>query len=131
MRYGFYGRNFEDFAAVEENERLNKTFGIVAHTELLLPNQSSISISLQERVISKSKPGVYYMYLWTQYRGHCYPDQLLARITVKDTGITVDPATSINACNDERHVRHEKHVRKNGRNAKPECLRRQNGKTRY
>ena len=94
--YGFYGRNFEDFAAVEENERLNKTFGIVAHTELLLPNQSSISISLQERVISKSKPGVYYMYLWTQYRGHCYPDQLLARITVKDTGITVDPATSIN-----------------------------------
>lgn len=101
--YGFYGRNFEDFAAVEENERLNKTFGIVAHTELLLPNQSSISISLQERVISKSKPGVYYMYLWTQYRGHCYPDQLLARITVKDTGITVDPATSINACNDERY----------------------------
>ena len=100
--YGFYGRNFEDFAAVEENERLNKTFGIVAHTELLLPNQSSISISLQERVISKSKPGVYYMYLWTQYRD-CYPDQLLARITVKDTGITVDPATSINACNDERY----------------------------
>ena len=101
--YGFYGRNFEDFAAVEENQRLNNTFGIVAHTELLLPNQSSISISLQERVISKSKPGVYYMYLWTQYRGHCYPDQLLARITVKDTGITVDPATSINACNDERY----------------------------
>ena len=101
--YGFYGRNFKDFAAVEENERLNNTFGIVASTELLLPKQSSISISLQERVISKSNPGIYYMYLWTQYRGHCYPDQLLARITVKDTGITVDPATSINACNDERY----------------------------
>ena len=101
--YGFYGRNFKDFAAVEENERLNNTFGIVAPTELLLPKQSSISISLQERVISKSNPGIYYMYLWTQYRGHCYPDQLLARITVKDTGITVDPATSINACNDERY----------------------------
>ena len=101
--YGFYGRNFEDFAAVEENERLNKTFGIVAHTELLLPNQSSISISLQERVISKSKPGVYYMYLWTQYEGYCYPDQLLARIKVTDTDITVDPATSRNSCNDERY----------------------------
>ena len=101
--YGFYGRNFKDFAAVEENERLNNTFGIVASTELLLPKQSSISISLQERVISKSNPGIYYMYLWTQYRGHCYPDQLLARITVKETDIIVDPATSINACNDERY----------------------------
>ena len=98
--YGFYGRYFDDFTAVEENERLNKTFGIVASTELLPADQSSISISLQEGVISKtkSKPGVYYMYLWTQYNGYCYPDQLLARITVKGTGITVDPATSVNSC---------------------------------
>ena len=98
--YGFYGRYFDDFTAVKENERLNNTFGIVASTELLPADQSSISISLQEGVISKtkSKPGVYYMYLWTQYNGYCYPDQLLARITVKGTGITVDPATSVNSC---------------------------------
>ena len=96
--YGFYGRYFDDFTAVEENERLNKTFGIVASTELLPADQSSISISLPERVISKSNPGIYYMYLWTQYNGYCYPDQLLARITVKGTGITVDPATSVNSC---------------------------------
>lgn len=101
--YGFYGRAFENFTAVKKNEELHKTFGIVAYTELLLPMQSSISISLQEGVISKRKPGVYYMYLWTQYNGHCYPDQLLAKITVTDTDITVDPATSINACNDERY----------------------------
>lgn len=100
--YGFYGRDFEDFEAVKKNEAQN-TFGIVAYTELLLPNQSSISISLQEGVISESKPGVYYMYLWTQYNGHCYPDQLLAKITVTDTDITVDPATSRNACNDARY----------------------------
>ena len=96
--YGFYGKDFKDFAAVEENN----TFGIVAYTKLLLPEQSSISISLREEVISKSKPGVYYMYLWTQYNGHCYPDQLLARITVTDADITVDPATSRNACNNAR-----------------------------
>lgn len=100
--YGFYGRDFEDFEAVKKNEA-QKTFGIVASTELLPTNQSSISISLQEGVISESKPGVYYMYLWTQYNGHCYPDQLLARITVTDTDITVDPATSRNSCNDERY----------------------------
>ena len=100
--YGFYGRDFEDFEAVKKNEAQN-TFGIVASTELLPTNQSSISISLQEGVISESKPGVYYMYLWTQYNGHCYPDQLLARITVTDTDITVDPATSRNACNDARY----------------------------
>ena len=38
------------------------------------------------------------MYLWTQYNGYCYPDQLLARITVTETDIIVDPATSLNAC---------------------------------
>ena len=102
--YGFYGRDFKDFAAVEENERLNNTFGIVAYTaELLHPNKRSISISLQEGLISKSNPGVYYMYLWTQYEGYCYPDQLLARIKVTDTDITVDPATSRNSCNDEKY----------------------------
>ena len=101
--YGFYGGRFSDFAAVEEDDNNNSTFGIVAYTELLRPRQYSISISLQEEVISKSKPGVYYMYLWTQYEGYCYPDQLLARIKVTDTDITVDPATSINACNDEKY----------------------------
>ena len=101
--YGFYGRAFENFTAVKKNEELHKTFGIVAYTELLHPNKRSISISLPERVISKSNPGVYYMYLWTQYEGYCYPDQLLARIKVTDTDITVDPATSRNSCNDERY----------------------------
>ncbi|MBD9082223.1 MAG: LysM peptidoglycan-binding domain-containing protein [Lachnospiraceae bacterium] len=101
--YGFYGKKFKNFAAVNENDRLNSTFGIVAHTDLLPTDQSSISISLPERVIYKSNPGIYYIYLWTQYKGYCYPDQLLARITVTETGITVDPATSINACNDERY----------------------------
>ena len=101
--YGFYGGKFRDFAAVEEDDNKNSTFGIVACTDLLPTGQSSISISLQERVISKSNPGVYYMYLWTQYEGYCYPDQLLARIKVTDTDITVDPATSRNSCNDERY----------------------------
>ena len=101
--YGFYGGRFRNFAAVKEDDKLNSTFGIVAHTNLLPTDQSSISISLPERVISKSKPGIYYMYLWTQYKGYCYPDQLLARIKVTDTDITVDPATSRNSCNDERY----------------------------
>lgn len=101
--YGFYGKKFKNFAAVNENDRLNRTFGIVAHTDLLPTDQNSISISLPERVISKSNPGIYYIYLWTQYKGYCYPDQLLARIKVTDTDITVDPATSRNSCNDERY----------------------------
>ena len=96
--YGFYGRDFNDFTAVKENENLYNTFGIVAHTALLPTRQSSISISLEEGVISKIYPGVYYMYLWTQYNRQCYPDQLLARITVTGTDITVDPATNVNAC---------------------------------
>ena len=101
--YGFYRGRFRNFAAVKEDDKLNSTFGIVANTDLLPTDQSSISISLPERVISKSKPGIYYMYLWTQYKGYCYPDQLLARIKVTDTDITVDPATSRNSCNDARY----------------------------
>ena len=96
--YGFYGGKFWDFAAVKKDDEENSTFGIVAYTELLCPEQYSISISLPKEVISKSKPEVYYMYLWTQYNGYCYPDQLLARITVTKTDIIVDPATSLNAC---------------------------------
>ena len=60
--YGFYGGRFRDFVAVEEDDNKNSTFGIVAYTaELLHPNKRSISISLPERVISKSNPGDYYM----------------------------------------------------------------------
>lgn len=94
---GFYGADFDNFDEVKEKDEKDHTFEIIASTSKLTPIDT-ISISLQKGVISKSEQGVYYMYLWTQYNGHCYPDQLLARITVKGTGITVDPATSVNSC---------------------------------
>ena len=96
--YGFYGDQFYDFDKVKEKDNDSKIFGIIDSSPKLT-RMDAISISLQEGVISKSKLGVYYMYLWTQYRGYCYPDQLLAKITVTDTGIKVDPATNVNACN--------------------------------
>ena len=94
---GFYGADFYDFDEVKEKDDKEHTFRIIASTSNLTPIDT-ISISLKEGVISKSKPGAYYMYLWTQYNGTCYPDQLLARITVTETKITVDPATNVNAC---------------------------------
>lgn len=94
---GFYGADFYDFDEVKEKDDKEHTFGIIASTSNLTPIDT-ISISLKEGVISKSKPRAYYMYLWTQYNGTCYPDQLLARITVTETKITVDPATNVNAC---------------------------------
>lgn len=94
---GFYGADFYDFDEVKEKDEKEHTFRIIASTSNLTPIDT-ISISLKEGVISKSKPGAYYMYLWTQYNGTCYPDQLLARITVTETKITVDPATNVNAC---------------------------------
>ena len=100
---GFYGGKFKTFDKVREEDTENGTFGIIAYTDLLTTSQSSISISLGEGTISTSTSGVYYMYLWTQYEGYCYPDQLLSRITVTDTDITVDPATSTNACNNAKY----------------------------
>ena len=95
---GFYGSRFNNFDAVKKEDETNHTFGIIAYTQKLT-RSNKISIALDEGKISKSTPGVYYMYLLTQYNGTCYPDQLLSRITVTGTDITVDPATSINACN--------------------------------
>lgn len=97
---GFYGAKFADFDAVINEDKNNHTFGIQAYTQKIIQG-NTISISVDEGKISKSNPGVYYMYLWTQYpqyNGTCYPDQLLAKITVTETKITVDPATNVNAC---------------------------------
>ena len=96
---GFYGSQFNNLDAVKEKDKDSHTFGIIACTQKLTQG-NTISISVDKGKISTSNPGIYYMYLWTQYSGHCYPDQLLARITVTETNITVDPATSVNACND-------------------------------
>ena len=97
--WGFYGAEFDDFDEVKEKDEKEHTFGIIAFTQKIIPGEE-ISILVGKETISKSNPGVYYMYLWTRYNGTCYPDQLLAKITVTDTDITVDPATSVNACND-------------------------------
>ena len=98
---GVYGSRFNNFDAVKEEDQNNHTFEIIAYTQKLTQG-NTISISVDQGKISTSNPGVYYMYLWTQYSGHCYPDQLLAKITVTETNITVDPATSVNACKDTR-----------------------------
>lgn len=98
---GVYGSRFNNFDAVKEEDQNNHTFEIIAYTQKLT-QENTISISVDQGKISTSNQGVYYMYLWTQYSGHCYPDQLLAKITVTETNITVDPATSVNACKDTR-----------------------------
>lgn len=98
---GVYGSRFNNFDAVKEEDQNNHTFKIIAYTQKLTQG-NTISISVDQGKISTSNQGVYYMYLWTQYSGHCYPDQLLAKITVTETNITVDPATSVNACKDTR-----------------------------
>ena len=95
--WGFYGSRFDNFDAVINEDKNNHTFGIIAYTQKIIPGEE-ISILVSEGTIPKSTPGVYYMYLWTRYNRTCYPDQLLAKITVTDTGIKVDPATSVNAC---------------------------------
>ena len=98
---GVYGSRFNNFDAVKEEDQNNHTFEIIAYTQKLTQG-NTISISVDQGKISTSNQEVYYMYLWTQYSGHCYPDQLLAKITVTETNITVDPATSVNACKDTR-----------------------------
>ncbi len=101
--FGIYGKKYASFDEVKSTVEAENTFGIVAYTDKIT-SSSQLSISLEEGVISKSTPGVYYVYLWTQYSGHCYPDQLLCRITVTSESITIEASTSINACNNAKYV---------------------------
>lgn len=101
--YGYYGSSFADFSAVQTHDAANHTFGILtASDEIeveLNSEDNQLVLNLDENAIPLSTDETYYVYLWTQYMGNCYPDNLFLVINVQDGVVKYTPATGLNEYN--------------------------------
>ena len=82
---GRYGTSYTSVANAQEN---NSDFGIIDWTNgsqhVVAGNTYSMSITFNDGDITTVGEETYFLYLWTTYGGHCYPDNMLCAIRVKD-----------------------------------------------
>lgn len=97
--YGYYGDKFDSFRDVLDYDNANGTFGIVYYDN----NDSSIDggantmkMSFAENTLPLNTNKTYYVYLWTNYRGHTYPDTLICTIQVNNGAVKYASATGRN-----------------------------------
>lgn len=97
--YGYYGDEFDSFRDVLDYDSANGTFGIVYYDN----NDSNIDggtntmkMSFAENTLPLSTNKTYYVYLWTNYRGHTYPDTLICTIQVNNGAVKYASATDRN-----------------------------------
>lgn len=98
--FGHYSSAFANFQAVLAHDAVNKTFGILSYSDETTPathsNNNQLVFNLAENAIPLDKDAMYYVYLWTQYQGQCYPDNLFLVINVQDGVVNYTPATGRN-----------------------------------
>ena len=98
--FGYYRNDFADFQAVLSHDAANQTFGILSYSDETTPathsSNNQLVFNLAENAISLNTDAVYYVYLWTQYHGQCYPDNLFLVINVQDGVVKYTPATDRN-----------------------------------
>lgn len=87
--FGRYGSSFSSFDAVLAYDTTNNTFGIVEYgLEYALSSGShSLLITFSETDIPLNQNKTYYVYLWTYYQSHYYPDALICAVQVKDGAV--------------------------------------------
>lgn len=81
---GYYGKMFNSWNAVIAQEN---SFGILYYTDeqrMQSNGANSITLNFDEGDISMDLDKIYYVYLWTFYRGQYYPDNLFMVLKVKD-----------------------------------------------
>lgn len=98
--FGYYRNDFINFQAVLQHDVANQTFGILSYSEETTPTTNSTNnqlvFNLAENAIPLDTDAIYYVYLWTQYGGNCYPDNLFLVINVQDGVVQYTPATGRN-----------------------------------
>lgn len=106
---GHYRNAFDSFGEVQTYDDTNSTFGIVAYSDVkevrLGSENNELAISFEETDIPLNRNGIYYVYLWTEYYGACYPDNLFVAINVQDGVVQYTPATGRNSYNEEAFVK--------------------------
>lgn len=98
---GAYGSSFSSFDAVCAYDTSHgNVFGIKSYTEeeqVTMNSQKTMTMYFSDGLIPLNTDGLYYVYLWTQYMGYCYPDTLICAIQVQDGAVKYAAATDRNA----------------------------------
>ncbi len=94
--YGYYGTAFDSWKDVlsESDE-----FGIIFYSDeqkISMGSKNEFEICFDKGDLSLDDDGTYYLYLWTYYGGHYYPDNLFAVLRVKNGELQYAPAISTN-----------------------------------
>ena len=103
--FGTYGNSFGTYDdAVAYDKGKNGIFGIIAASDTKKvtggSSDNELTISLKEGDIPLSDDGYYYIYLWTYYNNHYYPDNLLCVVRVQDGRAQYTAATGRNDYNE-------------------------------
>ena len=94
--YGYYGTSYSNWNAVLAD---SDTFGMLYYTDekkISMGSTTTFSIGFEEGDIPMDIDETYYLYLWTYYNGHYYPDNLFMVLRVDDGKFQYAPAISTN-----------------------------------
>ena len=94
--YGYYGTSFKSWNDVLNNRA---KFGLIYYTDehrIVMDKTNTLTVNFDEGDIPLDINGTYYLYLWTYYGGHYYPDNLFMVIQVKNGKLQYAPATARN-----------------------------------
>lgn len=98
--FGKYGSSFSSFDEVLNHDAANGTFGIITsspETNLSWNSKDNRMVfNFQATDIPLNVDRIYYVYLWTYYGRHYYPDNLVMAISVHDGVVKYTPATGRN-----------------------------------
>lgn len=97
--YGYYADYFTTLDEAIGYDDRNGAFGIISYSEtceMVEDEAVAISISFEESLLPLNENKIYYVYLWTQYKGQIYPDALICAIKVQDGEVRYAAATGQN-----------------------------------
>lgn len=94
---GHYGKSFSSWDKVLEQ---SGTFGMLYYTDeqqIYDSKSNTMSLYFDKGDIPLNQNQTYYLYLWTYYQRHYYPDNLFMVLQVKDGTFSFAPATGRNS----------------------------------
>lgn len=89
--FGTYGSTYSSYNEAEDNS----SFGFIVasnETGLEMYETKTMSLTIPEDAIDMNSNQTYYIYLWVQYGGHFYPDNLICVIDVNNNTLKYSPA---------------------------------------
>ena len=96
--FGTYGSDFDDFDEVLSHDAAEGTFGIVSYSEEEGVKMGSTKnrrvFEFDDTDIPLDVDKTYYVYLWTYYSGHYYPDNFFCAIKVEDGKVSYSDSSS-------------------------------------